>query len=51
MESKNNGANKLIYKTNRVADIENNLMLIKRGSGRGINWEFEISRFTLLYIE
>ena len=35
-----------IYKTNRLTDIENRLVVIKggRGAGRGMDWEFGVSR-------
>ena len=42
-----------IYKNrNRLTDIENKLM-VTRGErdGGGINWEFGINRYTLLYIK
>ena len=35
---------------NRVADVENKLM-VTRGSGGGINWEIGIDIYTLLYIK
>ena len=47
MESKNNGTNELIYKTEIVTDVENKLM-VPRGQ-RGINWEIGIDIYTLLY--
>ena len=43
--------NELIYKTNRLTDLENKLMVTKRESGEGINWEFGINRYTLLYVK
>ena len=36
---------------NRLADIENKLMITKRGRGGGISWEFGINRYTVLYIK
>ena len=35
---------------NRLTDIENKLMVTKGESGGGINWEFGINCYTLLYI-
>ena len=44
--------NEPIYKTNRLADIENSLVVAKgKGSRGGMDWEFGISRCKLLYIE
>ena len=35
---------------NRVTDVENELMVTKRGKQRGgLNWESEIDTYTLLY--
>ena len=34
MESKKNDTNELIYRTNRLTDIERKLMVIKRKGGR-----------------
>ena len=50
MESKINGTNELNYKTNRITDVKNNLMLT-RGKRGGINWEIETENYTLLYIK
>ena len=47
---KKNGANEHIYKTERVTNVENKLMVTKRGKQKGgINWETEIDTYTLLY--
>ena len=48
MESKRNSTNEIIYKTNRVTDVEN-----KHGyqgkavAGVGINWEIGIDIYTV----
>ena len=49
---KKKDANELIYKANRLTDLENELMVTrgKRGGG-GINWEFGIDMYTLLYLK
>ena len=36
---------------NRVADVENKLMVTKGEKGRGIGWEIGIDIYTLLYIK
>ena len=42
----------LFTKRNRQTDIENKLMITKgKRRGRGINQEFRINRYTLLYIK
>ena len=41
-----NGTNEPIYKTNRLTDVENKLMVIKVR----ISWEIGIDIYTLLYI-
>ena len=42
----------MIQNRNRSTDIENKLMVTNcKGSGRGINWEFRISRYKLQYIK
>ena len=41
----------LFTKQNRLTDMENKLMVIKEERGRGINWEFGVNRYTLLYIK
>ena len=44
--------NELIYKINRLTDIENGLVVAKgKGDGGGLDWEFGISRCKLLCIE
>ena len=41
-----------VYETETKWDIENRLVVEKRvGGGRGMDWEFEISRCKLVYIE
>ena len=35
MWNPNNGTNELLYKT----DVENKLMVMRWGKGKGINWE------------
>ena len=45
-----NGTNEFIYKTNRLIDVENKLMVTKDKAG-GINWECGINRYTLQYIK
>ena len=51
MESKTIQIN-LFTKRNRQTDIENKLMITKgKRRGRGINQEFRINRYTLLYIK
>ena len=48
VESKKNGTNELIYKTEiRVTDVKNKLMI----TGGGINWEIGLDIYTLLYIK
>ena len=37
-------------KHNRLIDIENRLVVAK-GAGSGMDWEFEVSRCKLLYLE
>ena len=49
MESKKNDASELIYKTE--IDSQTNLWLPTGKGGAGINWEFGINRYTLLYIK
>ena len=40
------------YLQNRLTDIENKLMVTKgERKGGGINWEFGINIYTLLYIK
>ena len=51
IESKNNYANELIYKIERASHIENKFMVTKGEKRGGINEEFRISRYTLLYIK
>ena len=46
------GTNEPIYKTNRLTDIENRLVVTNGEEGwGGIDWEFGISRCKLLYME
>ena len=50
---KKNDITEFIYKTERVTDIENKLMVTigeSRGGGQ-MNWEVEIDIRTLLYIK
>ena len=42
---------KIFTKRNRLTDIENKLLVTKGEGGGGINYEFEISRYKLLYIK
>ena len=50
MESKSD-TNKLIYETETKSQIEIRLVVAKgERDGRGINWEFGISRYKLVYI-
>ena len=43
---------KLTYLQNRSRHTENGLVVAKgEGSGEGMDWEFEVSRCKLLYIE
>ena len=46
-----NGTNKLIYKTNRVTDVENKLMVTRGEKRERINWEIVIDVYTLLNIK
>ena len=41
--------NEITYKTNRLTDTENKLMATK-GERGGINYDFGISKYQLLYI-
>ena len=51
MESKSD-TNKLIYETETKSQIEIRLVVAKgERDGRGINWEFGISRYKLVYGE
>ena len=50
VESINNGTNKPIYKTERVTDVENILMVTK-DKGGGVRWETGIDANALLYIK
>ena len=46
------GTNELIYKTETDSDIENRLVVAKGvGAGRGMDWEFGVSRCKLLHLE
>ena len=41
-----------VYETETIWDIKNRLVVAKRvGGGRGMDWEFEIRRCKLVYIE
>ena len=51
MESKKHSTNELAYKTKRVTDTENKLMVTKGKGGEWINWEIGIDIYTLLYIK
>ena len=43
--------NELIYKTERVTDLENKLMVTRgEGLGGGIDWEFGIDMYTQCYV-
>ena len=43
---------KWTYLWNRITDIENRLVVAKgKGVGEGMEWEVEVSRYKLLYIE
>ena len=43
--------NEPVYETNRLTDIENRLVIAKgEEGGRGMDWEFRVSRCKLLYI-
>ena len=47
-----NGTDELICKAEiRVTDVENKLMVTKRGKGDGKNWEVEIDIHTFIYIK
>ena len=50
---KRNDTNELIYKTNRLTDLENKLMVTNGASRRRreINNKFEIDMYTLLYVK
>ena len=41
----------LVTNRNRVIDVENKLMVTKRGKRGGMNWEIGIDIYTLLYIK
>ena len=44
--------NEHIYETERIMDIENRLVVAKGEEvGRGMEWEVEVSRYKLLYID
>ena len=44
--------NEPIYETNRITDIVNRLVVAKgEGVGGGMEWEVEVSRLQLIYIE
>ena len=46
------GSNEPIYKTNRLTDIENRLVVAKaEGEGSGMDWEFGVGRCKLLHFE
>ena len=46
------GTNEPIYKTTRLKDIENRLVVTKEeGGGSGMDWEFDISGCKLLNLE
>ena len=45
------GTNELIYKKERVIDVENKLMVVTGRGGGGIHWEIGIDIYTLLYIK
>ena len=45
-----NDTNELIYKTERDAQIQKTNLRLPKGKGGGINQEFGINRYTLLYI-
>ena len=52
MRNLKNNTNELTYKTERLTDIENKLMVTKgeAGEGRGIDLDLGINIYTLLYI-
>ena len=50
MESKNNGTNKPIYKTERVTDVEN-ILMVTEDKGGGVQWETGIDANALRYIK
>ena len=41
----------LFTKQNRLTDLENELMVTGGKGGRGIDWEFGIDMYTLLYLK
>ena len=52
MWSPNNNRNELIYKIGRDSQMEKtHLWLPKREVGGGINYEFGINKYTLLYVK
>lgn len=42
--------NELIYKTETYSDLENKLMVTGEGCGAGIDWEFRMDVYILLYL-
>ena len=52
MESKIWHKRTYLQNRNRLTDIENRLVVAKgSGKGRGVNWEFGVSRCQLLHLE
>ena len=49
IKKKKNDTNELIYKTNRLTDIENKLMVTKGEVGVGTDEECVVNRYKLLY--
>ena len=45
-----NSTSELIYKTNRITDVENTLVVTKGEWWGGINWEIGINIYTHYYI-
>ena len=48
MESKKNGTNELIYKTEIESQMQKTNLWSPRGKGGGINWEIGTDIYTLL---
>ena len=48
---KKNNTNELLYKTKRLTDLENELMVTSGEVEGGIDWEFGIDMCTLLYLK
>ena len=44
------GTNEPVYKTERLTDTENRLVVAKGRGGGGKDWEFGVSRCKLLHI-